>query len=79
MQMLPWRVLDWDGGGGGGCPWVGTGYAWSILTMWMLELSMGATEVEVVARATAVRNWSESAAFWALRLWPINVGVLFCE
>ncbi len=47
--------------------------------MWMLDLSMGATEAEVVACATAVRNWLESAAFWAVRLWPIDVGVLFCE
>jgi hypothetical protein len=30
------------------------------LMMCMLELSMGATEVEVVARVTAVWNWSES-------------------
>jgi hypothetical protein len=47
--------------------------------MGMLELSMGATEVEVVACAVAVRNWLESAAFWAVPLWPINVRVLFCE
>ncbi len=40
---------------------------------------MGAAKVEVVACATAVRNWSESADFWAVQLWPINVGVLFCE
>ena len=35
--------------------------------------------VEVVARATAVRNWSESAAHWAVWLWPVEVGVVFCE
>ncbi len=40
---------------------------------------MGVTEVEVVAHATAVRNWSKSAALWVVRLWPIDVGVLFCE
>ncbi len=44
----------------------------SFLVMWMLmlvlELSTGATEVEVVARATAVGNWSESAAHWAVGL-----------
>jgi hypothetical protein len=40
---------------------------------------MGATEVEVVARATAVQNQSESAAFGAVWLWPIDVRVLFCE
>ncbi len=40
---------------------------------------MGATEVEVVACAVAVQNWLESAAFWAVWLWPINARVLFCE
>jgi hypothetical protein len=40
---------------------------------------MGATEVEVVARATAERNRLESAAFWVVQLWPIDIGVLFCE
>jgi len=29
---------------------------------------MEATEVEVVARVTVVRNWSESAARWVVRL-----------
>ena len=52
---------------------------YSLLTMWMLELSMEATEVEVVARATAVRNWSESAARCAVWLWPVVVCVVFCE
>jgi hypothetical protein len=33
----------------------------------------------VVARATAVRNWSESAARWAVWLWPVVVCVVFCE
>ena len=47
--------------------------------MWMLELLMEATEVEVVARATAVLNWSESAARWAVWLWPDVVWVVFCE
>jgi hypothetical protein len=47
--------------------------------MWMLELSMGVTEVEVVALAMAVRNWLESAAHWVVQLWPIDVGVLICE
>jgi hypothetical protein len=40
---------------------------------------MEATEVEVVARATAVRNWSESAARWEVWLWPVVVWVVFCE
>lgn len=40
---------------------------------------MDATEVEVVARATAVRNWSESAARCAVWLWPVVVWVVFCE
>jgi hypothetical protein len=39
----------------------------------------GATEVEVVAHAMAVRNWLESAARWVVRLWPIDVRVLFSE
>ncbi len=47
--------------------------------MLMLELSMEATEVEVVERAMAVRNWSESAARWAVWLWDVDVGVEFCE
>ena len=47
--------------------------------MWMLELSMEVTEVEVVARATAVQNWSESAARWAVWVCPVEVGVVFCE
>jgi hypothetical protein len=58
---------------------VGTGCVQSFITMWVLELSMGATEVKVVAHATAVRNLSESAVHWAVRLWPIDVGLLFCE
>ncbi len=45
----------------------------------MLELSMGATKVEVVACAMAVQNWSKSAALWVVQMWPIDVGVLFCE
>ncbi len=44
-----------------------------LLTMLMLVLSIDATDVEVVARATAVRNWSESAAHWAVWLWPAEV------
>jgi hypothetical protein len=36
--------------------------------MWMLELSMGATKVEVVACARAVQNWSESAARCAMTI-----------
>jgi hypothetical protein len=47
--------------------------------MRMLELLMGVTEVEDVACAMAVRNWSESAACWVVWLWLTNVGVLFCE
>ena len=46
----------------------------------MLELSIEATDVEVVDRATAVRNWSELAARWAVWLWDVDeVGVVFCE
>ena len=26
-----------------------------------------------------MRNWSESAAIWAVRLWPSEVGAVFCE
>jgi len=52
---------------------VGTGWVYSLLTMLMLVLSIEATDVEVVARATAVRNWSESAARWAVWLWPAEV------
>ncbi len=47
------------------------------LTMWMLELSMGATKVEVIVCVMTVQNWLESAACWVVRLWPIEVGVLF--
>ena len=43
----------------------------------MLELSIEATDVEVVDRATAVRNWSELAARWAVWLWDVEVGVVF--
>ncbi len=62
----------------GGWWWWGMilgGYWWvySLLTMLMLVLSIGATDVEVVARATAVRNWSESAARWVVWLWPADV------
>ncbi len=47
--------------------------------MWMLELSMGVTKVEVIASVMAVRDWSGSAARWAVWLRPIDVRVLFCE
>ncbi len=36
---------------------------YSFSTILILELSVEATEVDVVARATAVWNWSESAAW----------------
>ena len=63
---------------------VGDGFGWgpvwcSLLTMWMLELSMEAIEVEVVARATAVQNWSESAVRRVVWLLPVKVRVVFCE
>ena len=58
---------------------MGTGWVYSLLTMLMLVLSIDATDVEVVARATAVRNWSESAARWAVWLWPVVVWIVFCE
>jgi len=59
---------------------VGTGWVYSLRTMLMLELSMEAMELEVVDRAMAVRNWSESAARWAVWLWDVDeVGVVFCE
>ncbi len=51
--------------------WVLVGY--SLLTMLMLVLLIEATDVEVVARAMAVRNWSKSAARWAVCLWPADV------
>ena len=79
MQILPGRAFGWECSGSGGWSWVGTGWVQSLLTMWMLELSTEATEVEVVARATAVRNWSELAADWAVWLWPVEVWVVFCE
>ncbi len=40
---------------------------------------MGTTKLEVIAHVIAVQNWLESAAFWVVQLWPIDVGVLFCE
>ena len=49
-----------------------------MLTMWMLELSMEATEVEAVAGAMAVWNWLESAVHCAVWLCPVEVvGVVF--
>ena len=45
----------------------------------MLVLSMGAIEVEVVERAIAVRNWSESAAYCAVELCDTDVGLVFWE
>ena len=47
--------------------------------MLMLELSMGAIEVDVVERAMAVRNWSESAARCAVELCDAEVGLMFWE
>ena len=41
---------------------MGTGWVYSLLTMLMLVLSIEAKDAEVVARAMAVWNWSESAA-----------------
>ncbi len=41
---------------------MGTGWVYSLLTMLMLVLSIEATDVEVVARAMAVRNWSASVS-----------------
>jgi hypothetical protein len=64
--MFGWVVVVGDDFG-----WVLVGY--SLLTMLMLVLSIEATDVEVVARAKAVRNWSESAAHWAVWLWPVDV------
>ena len=58
---------------------MGTGWVYRWRTMLMLELLMEATEEDVVERATAVRNWSESAARWAVWLWEVDVGVEFCE
>ena len=58
---------------------MGSGWVYSLRTMLMLEVSMAAMEVEVVDRAMAVRNWSESAARWAVWLWDVEVGVVFCE
>ena len=40
---------------------------------------MEVTEVEVVVCAMAVRNWSESAACWAVWLWSVEVWVVFSE
>ena len=51
-----------EGGGGGGWFWVETGWVYSLMTMWMLELSIGAKEVEVVACVMSVQNWLDSAA-----------------
>ena len=79
VQMLSGRAYGWDSGGGGEWCWARTGWVSSLLTMWMLELSMKATEMDVVANATAVQNWSESAARWEVWLWPIEVWVVFCE
>ena len=42
--------------------WVETGWVYSLMTMWMLELSIGAKEVEVVACVMSVQNWLDSAA-----------------
>mgnify|MGYP007007681730 CR=1 FL=1 len=47
--------------------------------MLMLELSIGAIEVDVVERAMAVRNWSASAARCAVELCDSEVGLMFCE
>ena len=81
-MWLPGRAHGWDGGGGalGDGFWAGTGWVHSLLTAWMLELSMEATEVEAVAGAMAVWNWLESAARCAVWLCPVEVvGVVFCE
>ena len=40
---------------------------------------MGAIEVDVVERAMAVRNWSESVARWAVELCDAVVGLMFWE
>ena len=45
----------------------------------MLELSRGAIEVEVVERAIAVQNWSESAARCAVELCDADVRLVFWE
>ena len=52
---------------------------YNLRTMLMLVLSMGAMEVEVVERAIAVRNWSESAACCAVEAWEVDVGLEFWE
>ena len=58
---------------------MGTGWVYSLRTMLMLELSMGAIEVDVVERAIAVRNWSESVARCAVELCDVEVGLMFWE
>ncbi len=52
---------------------------YSFSTILMLELSMEATDVDVVAGATEVWNWSESAAACAVWLCVMELEVLFCE
>ncbi len=52
---------------------------YSFSTILMLELSMEVTDVDVVVRATAVWNWSESAAACAVWLCVMELEVLFCE
>lgn len=47
--------------------------------MLMLESSIGAIDVDVVERAMAVRNWSESAARCAVELCDSQVGLMFWE
>jgi hypothetical protein len=52
-------------------------YSCSIILM--LELSMEATDLNVVARVMAVRIWSGSAAACAVWLCVMELKVLFCE
>jgi hypothetical protein len=52
---------------------------YSFLTILMLELSMKATEVDVVVHATVVWNRSESAAACAVWLCVMELEELFCE